>query len=210
MPPGVVTPQPYNADMNAVTSNRRLVVIAILAGAILLALIIATGGGFQSPQSSPAPAGNPAPANNPPTTAPAPQAASGTIQGTVSVQTSHLSGHAWQFIYTVRDTGKDPIAGFQINGPIANLYDISRPSGWTVYGSGVCHGQNGGILVYWSVGPGNTNNINPGKSVRFGYKVNTTGTTRVVYSLSYQSDTPLFSSTTGPSASTLPASGSCK
>jgi hypothetical protein len=169
---------------------------------MLAALIVATGGGFSS-------SGGSAPATASPAAA-QPTATSGSqIQGEVAVSAHHLQGDVWQFVYTVRNTGSEPIAGLQINAPRSNLYRVVRRPEWTDFGSGVCGGKYPGLLIYWSTGTTSTTTIAPHHAARFGFLVNTSGTMPVSYSLSWDSARPQFGTTTGPKASSLRASGAC-
>lgn len=191
--------------------NVRLIAIAVLAVAILVALIVATGGGFPSQSGGNAPA--PAPPATPPAPRPAkatPPAAvpSGQIQGTVSEVTHRLGGHAWQFLYTVRNTGKVPIAGFQLNGLRVPLYHLTTRSGWGFFGTG-CGGNYPNVLIYWSTGSTSPSRIGRGQTAMFGFKAETASTTRLDYSLSFGQAHPAFGVTTGPAPSTLPAPGGC-
>lgn len=124
----------------------------------------------------------------------------------MSVQ--HLSGHTYKFQYTVHDTGSTPIAGFQINGPKANLFHLAGP-GWHPFGSGVCNGNNPNLLVYWSTTTGAANQISPGKTARFSFEVNTTGQIGATYAVSYSTSAAQFGHTQGPAGSTLPTTGPC-
>lgn len=150
-----------------------------------------------------------APATTGPTAAPPTAApASGSVKGSVSVTVRRLSGHTYQFRYTIRDTGSTPIAGFQINGPRANLFHLVGP-GWHAFGSGVCNGNNPNLLVYWSTNAAAGNQIPPGKSAHFGFEVNTTGQIGATYAISYGTAAAQFGHTQAPAASSLPASGPC-
>lgn len=177
-------------------SSRRTVLAAVFAGVILIGLVLATGGGFStstSPQSPPPPpppkqSGTPTP-----------------MRGTVRLAVRHLTGHTYSFTYTVHNAGKLPVAGFQLNGQGANLFHVRGPSGWLAFGNGVCAGKYPGVLVYWSTGRGG---IEPGKSGRFSFMVNTGGETTLPYSLS-QGQSVLFGHTRGPQPSSLPASVRC-
>jgi hypothetical protein len=175
-------------------SGRRTAVIAVLACAILVAIVVATGGNLQGPSA--------------PT--PTPLANQTGVKGTVSVRAAKLHDTKWTFRYTVENTGSTPIAGFQINGPTANLYDIHSGTGWIPFGSGVCHGNFPGILIYWSIGPGHTATIPSGGSSTFTFRANTRGIVPAGYSLSYGSSRPYFGTVDTPHASTLPASGPCR
>lgn len=181
----------------------RLVAIAIIAVAILVGLELATGGGLT---------GSASPSSTVQPLAPLPTATStpqGMVHGMVSVQSRHTAGHTWHFIYTVRDIGAIPIAGFEVNAPPSNLFHISGPSGWTFYGSGVCNGNHGGVLVYWSTTSAQRGVIAPGHAKQFSFDVNTSGTLPATYSLSWQLAQPSFGAVGGPAGSSLPAPVPC-
>lgn len=188
-------------------SARRLIVVALIAAALLLALVIAMGGTtLPSPTSGAI--------TTPPTSAPAPTSApqtqpAGAVKGTVTATAQHLSGHTWRFRYVVHNTGKVPIAGFEINTATSNLFNIKGPA-WNVFGSGVCKGNNPGLLVYWSTNSGATDHIAPDGTASFSFEVNTTGPTSAGYSLSYGTAAPQFGQTKVPEGSSLPATGPCK
>jgi hypothetical protein len=179
--------------------NVRLLAIALLAVSILVALVLATGGGF-SGQSSSSPTQPPAPQATPP---PAIQ-----VQGRVRIKVTQLGAHTWQFTYRIQNTGTVPVAGFEIISPRANLFHIRGRPGWTYYGSGVCGERHPGVLIYWSTGT--TDRAIPPRGVaHFSFRVNTTGSARGTYSLSWDSATPLFGRILAPAGSSLPAAGSC-
>lgn len=184
------------------STNPRLVAIALLAGLILLALVVATGGGFPGQGTSGPP---PPPVAQEPPTVPA----GGQMHGAVTISLHHLGGHTWRFLYVVRNTGSVPIAGFQINAPRSNLFHITGMSGWSYYGSGVCGGNYQGVLIYWSTGPVGPTPIAPKGNAHFGFDVNTTGNVSAEYSLSW-TNFATFGTTRAPAASSLPPSGSCK
>jgi hypothetical protein len=188
-------------------STRRLIVVALVAAAILLALVIAMGG---TTLPSPTAGAITSPPTSAPSAAPTggPTQPSGAVKGTVTVSVRHVSRHTWHFIYAVRNAGKVPIAGFELNAASSNLFHIKGPA-WNVFGSGVCKGNNPGLLVYWSTTSGATNHISPGHSARFSFDVNTSGPISMAYSLSYGTSAPQFGQTKGPAGSTLPASGPC-
>lgn len=188
-------------------NNRRLIAAALLAVALLLGLIVSTGGGIPGFSSS-----NTSPANAPPVndaTTPAATPVSGHVNGDVTVKATHLGGTVWRFLYTIHNRGNTPIAGFQINGPTANLYHRVSRQGWSSFGSGVCGRRLPGMLIYWSTTTSSPTVIAPKQSSRFGFTVNTSGVVPVGYSLSWSSAAPEFGNTRGPAASTLPTSGSC-
>ena len=188
-------------------NNRRLIAAALLAVALLLGLIVSTGGGipgFGSSNTSPA---NPPPVNDATTPAVAP--VSGHVNGDVTVKAAHLGGAVWRFLYTIHNRGNTPLAGFQINGPTANLYHRVGRQGWSSFGSGVCGRRLPGILIYWSTTTSSPTVIAPKQSGQFGFTVNTSGIAPVGYSLSWGSVAPEFGNTRGPAASTFPTSGSC-
>ena len=185
--------------------NPRLVAITLLAGAVLVALVLATGGGFQTSGSSSS--------NQPVATQSSSQptaVASGTVHGIVTASVKRLHGHTYQFRYTVRNTGSDTIAGFQVNSPKANLFLVAGKANWNVYGDGVCANTSTGVLVYWSTTSGSGNEIFPKHSATFTYEVNTTGVTSAHYSLSTGTASPAFGQTQAPKASTMRTSGPCK
>jgi hypothetical protein len=132
------------------------------------------------------------------------------VQGQVSVSAKRLQATLWRFVYTVRDTGKTPIGGFQLNGPQANLFGVSGRPGWTTFGAGVCKGNYPNMLVYWSTGSNIRTEIKPGQTVTFRYEVNGTGTIKRLYSLSWDGATAHFGQIDGPAPSNLPAAGPCK
>ena len=57
---------------------------------------------------------------------------------------------------------------------------------------------------------GNASTISPGKSARFGFEVNTSGSVLGSYALSYGTSTPQFGQARTPAASSLAVSGPCK
>lgn len=177
------------------SANPRTVAIILVACLLLLGLVLATNKGL----SSSAPPAAPPP---PPPTSSVP------LRGSVQVQVRHLSAHTWEFRYVVRNTGTSPIGGFQLNGSSANLYAVSAHPSWPVFGSGICRGHYPGVLAYWSTG-GGSGPIEPGKAGRFSFKVNTSGSSRLKYSLSFGASAPLFGTIAGPSPSKLPVTGSC-
>ena len=188
-------------------NKQRLIVVAVLAGAILLALVLASGGGTSLPGSgsSEPTAAVPTAVISTATAAPA----ENPVQGLVTVSYKHLKGHTWRFLYTVRNTGKTAIAGFQLNGPRANLFHI-KGSGWNYFGSGVCGGNNPGLLIYWSTNSAAPDVIRQGQSRQFGFDVNAGTPVTSVYSLSYGTARPQFGKVQAPSGSSLNASGSCR
>lgn len=181
--------------------NTRLIAIVLLAGAVLVAVVIATGG--TNSTSSPGPTSGPAtPVAQ--STGPVLQ-----IQGAVTVSVRHLAGHTWEFWYRVRNTGRVPLAGFEISSATANLFHIRGRSGWSYYGSGVCGGQHPGVLIYWSTSTASPRIVKPGHRAHFIFDVNTSGPTQVRYSLSWDSAAPQFGTVQGPAGSVLKASGKC-
>lgn len=186
--------------------NPRLVAVALLAGLVLVALVLATGGGFQTSGSS-APS---QPVATQPTKKGTTVTPGGAVRGAVSVKVRHLGGHAYEFQYTVRNLGSSTIGGFQINGPRANLYHVRGELNWNAYGDGVCSTTRTGVLVYWSTTSGSGNEIMPKRQGTFIYNVNTTGIKPVTYALSSGTASPLFGHTQGPAASSLVATGPCK
>jgi hypothetical protein len=181
------------------SSTRRVVAVGLLAVAILIGLYIATGGSLPSLSLSSSNTPVPTPLV---TTGP-----TGTIHGTVQAHVTHLKGTLWRFEYTIRNTGKAPIAGLQISGTPANLTKISARAGWNYYGAGVCKGSAKGILIYWSTGAGSPTEIHPGQSVTLSFETRTKGTTHDQYSLSWDGATPQFGTLTAPAPSTLPVTG---
>ena len=180
--------------------NTRLIAIALLAGAILLALVLATGGLQNSGSSAPALV---------PTSAQPTPVFSGEVHGIVTVRSEHLAGQTWRFVYTVRNTGTVPVGGFELSSPPANLFHLTGRSGWSYYGSGVCGGQHPGLLVYWSTGASGRAALAPRQTARFGFSVNTSGVTQAGYALSWGAAHPLFGRINGPAPSSLPTSGPC-
>ncbi|HZS94212.1 MAG TPA: hypothetical protein VFA78_05400, partial [Chloroflexota bacterium] len=122
--------------------NVRNLVAVVLALVILAGIVWATGG--TRSYGTPAPTPTVAPVAEPTATTPAAR-----IQGDVTVNVAHLSGHTLRFRYRVRDVGSTPIAGFQLSGGPANLFHIVTPPGWGYMGS-YCGQHQGGILIYWS------------------------------------------------------------
>lgn len=175
-------------------TNGRTIAVIVIACLLLLALVFATSG--LSGSSTP-----PSQSTSIPTVAP--------IRGAVAAWVKHISGHVWEYHYIVQDTGTSPIGGFQINGQAANLYAIRESPHWPVFGSGICHGKYPGVLVYWSTGSG-IGPIQPGKSARFSFKVATSGSRTLRYSLSFGAGPPFFGTTQGPAPSSLPAHGACR
>jgi hypothetical protein len=210
-PVALVTPpeEPTLNENEPLSVDPRRLVAAIIIGAAILIAIIAGMGTvtFSSPGSVASVTVAPA-TTAPTTTAPTAAPATGNVKGSVAVVVRHLSGHTYQFRYTVRDTGRTPIGGFQINGPKSNLYHLVDP-GWHAFGAGVCNGHDPNLLVYWSTSQDAANLIRPGKSARFGYDVNTSGQTAATYAISYGTAAAQFGRTQAPAASTLPASGPC-
>src|SRR5947209_2006085 len=97
-------------------NRRRMVAVALLAGVLLIALVIATGGSvpFGGSSTSPPPPAPVIPAPGAAATAtPLPPRAG--VKGTLSLSVQHLSGSIRRFRYTIHSLGKVPIAGFQIN-----------------------------------------------------------------------------------------------
>jgi hypothetical protein len=128
----------------------------------------------------------------------------------VTVKATHLKGHTWQFRYAVRNTGTDPIAGFQLTSAAANLFRIRTQPGWSYYGSGVCGEKHPGILIYWSTATTSRGVIRPRRIGQFIFQVNTGGLRKMLYALSWDSAAPQFGSVVGPAASTLARSGPCR
>ena len=185
----------------------RTVAIALVAGAILVALVIASGGGL-STSSSPTPAPAP-PATPVPAVSTAPPAPGGGLRGTVTVKVDHVSRTTWQFIYGVKNTGTVPIAGFELTDPLANLYHVGGRTDWAYYGGGVCGGNHPGVLIYWSTGGNSGYELPPNRTTHFRFTVNTTGTAVLHYSLSWGSAAPQFGTILGPAASSMPTTGPC-
>lgn len=178
-------------------TNGRTIAVIVIACLLLVALVFATSGGHSNSST----------VSPPPTTSSPAIAAS--IKGSVAARVHRLSGHAWEFRYTIRDTGTSPIAGFQINGQTANLYAVTATPRWPVFGSGICHGKYPGVLVYWSTGAG-IGPIQPGKIGTFSFRVSTSGSRALRYSLSFGAAPPLFGMTEGPAPSSRPTHGSCR
>jgi hypothetical protein len=188
-----------------------LIAAIIIAAALLIAIVIGMGTvTFSSPGNlssvTVAPALAPSATGGPAPTAPP---ARGAVKGAVTVSVTHLKGSTYRFTYTVHDTGKTPIAGFQINGPQANLFHLVN-SGWGVFGSGVCGGKHPDLLVYWSTSDAATNQIKPGKTRTFGFDVNTSGQIAGTYAVSYGTAAAQFGQTKRPAGSTLPTTGPCQ
>jgi hypothetical protein len=188
------------------SNSRRLIAVAVIAGAVLLALVIATGGSLSGPGGS----GAAPPTIVPPAVAPTaiPLGAGGTIKGAVTVSAHHLKRHTWRFIYTVRDTGKLPIGGFQLNAPTSNLFHIANYRGWNFYGSGICRGSPNGLLIYWSTSATGTV-IKPKHTAHLGFEVNTSGVGPGTYALSWGASAPQTGKTRVPIQSSLPTTGPC-
>lgn len=189
---------------NEPPSKRRLVVVAVIAAAILFAIVIATGRQtLSSPNNAPSVTQSAA------TAAPAPTS-SVAVKGAVTVAVHHLKGHTWRFRYTVRATGKTPIAGFQLSGSTARLFHVVGPA-WNYYGTGLCK-QIGpaGLLIYWSTNTAAGGLISPGKSKVFGFDANTSGPATISYSVSYGTAAPQFGHIQAPASSTLKPSVPCK
>ncbi len=176
-------------------TSRRTIGVILVACLLLLGLVLATSNGL----SNSAPSGAPT----------SPPAATPPLKGAVSAQVHHVSGHIWVFRYTVRNTGTSPIGGFQLNGQAANLYHVRERPSWPVFGNGICGGKYPGVLVYWSTG-GGSGPIAPGKAGHFSFKVNTTGSVPLRYSLSFGASAPLFGTVAGPVPSKLPTNGTCR
>jgi hypothetical protein len=184
-------------------NSARWIVIPLLAGAVLIALFLATGGGGQSSSSS-APALTPMAA---PTKLPA--RPTGQIRALVSVRVRHVAAHTWSFNYRIQNTGRLPVAGFELNGPQSNLFHIRGRAGWAFYGSGVCKQQHPGVLIYWSVDATSRRRIPPKHIAHFKFTVNTTGTAPLRYSVSWGPATPLFGEIGGPATNSMPTTGPC-
>jgi hypothetical protein len=177
-------------------TNGRTIAVIVIACVLLLALVLATNGGLSgsaTPTSQPTP----------------PPAVTVPVKGNVTTRVHHISRHVWEYRYTIRDSGTSAIGGFQINGRRANLYAVSASPRWPVFGSGICHGKYPGVLVYWSTG-GGAGPIEPGKTGHFSFRVETSGSRRLRYSLSFGSDAPFFGTVEGPAPSSRPARGSCR
>jgi hypothetical protein len=193
------------ALLESLRKNPRFILSGLLAIAVLVAVVLATGGGiFGSGSSGPSTS-----SQGPGPTATAPSSRD-VVQGRVSVSVKHLQATLWLFAYTIADTGKTPIGGFQINGPRANVFGATGRPGWAVFGGGVCKGNYPNMLVYWSTGSNIATEIKPGQTVAFHYEVNTTGTIKRLYSLSWDGATAQFGQIDGPAPSSLPPSGPCK
>jgi hypothetical protein len=127
----------------------------------------------------------------------------------VTVKVDHVSRTTWQFIYSVKNTGTVPIAGFELTDPLANLYHVRGRTGWAYYGGGVCGGNHPGVLIYWSTGANSGYELPPSRTMHFRFAVNTTGTAVLHYSLSWGSAAPQFGTILGPAASSMPTTGPC-
>ena len=186
--------------------NPKMVVSALSPLVLLVALVIATGGGNIFGGSS----SNPPQVQGPGTIQPTPVPARESVQGSVTAAAAHIKGRLWRFTYNIHNTGRTPIAGFQINGPRTNLSVITGRKGWAIFGAGVCGGRFPNMLVYWSTGPGSPTEIKAGETVTFSFDAATTGTARRLYSLSWSQAAAQFAQVTGPAESNLPAPGRCK
>ncbi|HEX6508873.1 MAG TPA: hypothetical protein VF221_14695 [Chloroflexota bacterium] len=186
-------------------SNRRFVSVIVLALAVLVGLALAAGAslpGLGASSTSPSPTPTPTAISATPTSGPK-------VQGTVSSAVRRIGAQTLEFTYIVRDTGSMPIAGFQIYGDIANLFDVRGMPGWTFFGSGVCGQQHGSVLIFWSTASQSQSVIHKDQTGRFSFRVNTTGQTTSKYALSWAQATPLFGTIPGPRASTMKAGGPC-
>ncbi|MDQ2743571.1 MAG: hypothetical protein M3Z66_14940 [Chloroflexota bacterium] len=175
----------------------RTIVIAVLAVALLFLVVVATDNGSGTLPSPPS------------TLQPAPVPTEA-VAGLVSTRIHHLSHATWEYQYLVHNTGTTTIAGFQINGRRANLFDLAERPHWLPFGSGVCGGSPSGILIYWSIGPGSASIIPPGATGHFSFRVNTSGTVSLLYALSSGQFHPQFGTVSGPAPSLLPAMGPCR
>lgn len=128
------------------------------------------------------------------------------VTGAVIASIHAIGSQRYAFVYTVHNRGNSVIAGFQINGSQANLYNVHGPSGWNAFGSGVCHGHYPGVLIYWSTGVGG---ISPHGSARFAFDAGTRGTTSLSYSLSQRAGA-VFGHLQGPRPSSQAAPGTCR
>jgi hypothetical protein len=184
--------------------GRRQVAIAVVVAALLVGLALASGvglpgsGGSSSASSGGAP-GSPLP------TPDIYHRIAGTVQSTVQ----HLGGDTLQITYTVRDTGKIPIAGFQIYGDPANLFRVRGRPGWQFFGNGICGQDHPGILIFWSTTTTSGTVIPPGGQGTFSFRVNTAGTAASKYALSWGQAAPLYGNVTVPQRSSLKPSGPC-
>ena len=120
-----------------VDTRRRAVVVVILAVLVLLGLALATGtnpfAGLSSPSQAPAP------------TAPPPVPTEGNdvkLRGRVTVRVKRLNPTTWLFAYTLRNAGTAPIAGFQLNGPTANLFHVRANPAWQFFEIDASHSPN--------------------------------------------------------------------
>lgn len=179
----------------------RLITTVLIALVLLLLMLWATGGGFQSAPPPPTPQ---------PTALPTTNVNPIHVSGHVTASAAHVAGSTWRFIYTVRDNGTSPIAGFQLNGPIAHLGAVHGPRGWLAFGGGICQQKYPGILAYWSVNSASARVIHPGQSAVFSFLAATPGTGQDGYSLSWGNAAPQFGKIVGPAESTLPAPAACK
>jgi len=198
-----------SAILESLRKNPKVVLTGLVPIILLAALVLATGGSglFASGGSGSRPASTNSTVSTSSTSS---STFGGVVQGQISAKANHVRGRLWRFTYTVHDTGMTPIAGFQINGPVANVFDVNGLAGWDIFGAGVCHGRFPSMLVYWSTGSSSPRVIKPGATVVFSFDVNTTGQTDRLYSLSWGQARAQFGQITGPAPSGLPATGACK
>jgi hypothetical protein len=165
--------------------------VSVAAIVLLAAVIIALRGGSARTPASPA-------------------HGTGDVTGTVTVAATHLGKDRYHFDYTVRNTGRKPIGGFQINASRVNLYDVSGPPGWSYYGSGVCGGKHGIVLIYWSAGPVTGTPIRSAGHARFSFDVNTDAIDKQGhYSISWDEARPSFGPVSVPAPRTSQAPRPC-
>jgi len=180
---------------------RRTIVVVGFALLLVLGFGVLTNQGtpqsLNSGTSQTQPTATPSPSG--PTPAPA-------VKGDVVASIHALGSQRFAFVYTVHNRGNSVIAGFQINGSQANLYNVRGPSGWNPFGSGVCHGHYPGVLIYWSTGVGG---IAPHGSARFTFDAKSKGTASLSYSLSQRAGA-IFGHLRGPRPSSQAAPGTCR
>jgi hypothetical protein len=171
----------------------RAIWVLLVVLIILIAVFVAVGGKLLGTSSS---NGTSTPSS------------SGAVKGKMTVNTTH-HGDTWTFRYIIHNTGNVPIAGFQLNGPKSNLYDVSTRRLWNSFGSGICQRRLAGILIYWSTGLSSSSVVQPGDSITLSFKTRTHGTVRDSFSLSWDGAKPLFGKVLAPAASNLHVTQVC-
>ena len=184
-------------------TNPKTIATVLLPLALLVVLIVATGA------SNPFGGGSHSSSSSAPTAAPA-VASHQSVQANLSVHVTRVRDTTWRFDYTVHNSGKTPLAGFQLDAARANLYNVYGKGGWAVFGNGICGGNYSNLLVYWSTGSRSPAALHPGGSARFGFTVQTTRPAAMTYSLSWGNAAAQFGTTQGPASSSLRARGPCK